>query len=56
MAPLCFFSQFSHFTEDRDSLSIRVQLDQRLQRRFHRIRIRVVAVVEKLHAVDLFDL
>ena len=56
VAALRFFSQFSHFAEHSDFFSVGVQFNQCLQRRFHRIRIRVVAIIEKLDAVDFLDL
>ena len=56
MTALCFASQLTHLAEHSDSFSVVVQLDQRLQGSFHRVGIRVVTVVEKLHTVDLFDL
>ena len=49
-------TELAHLPQDRDALSIRIQLHQRVERGFHRFGIGVVAVVEKLHAVNLAQL
>src|SRR6266487_1390863 len=56
MVLLRFGTKFPHFPQDSDALSIGIQFHQRAQRRFHGIGICVVAIVEKTHALNLFDL
>src|SRR5882724_10228530 len=56
MAVLRFGTKFPLFPQDSDAFPIGVQLDQRVQGRSHRLGICVVAVVEKMHAMDFFDL
>jgi hypothetical protein len=56
MAVLRFGTKFPHLPQDSDAFPIGVQLDQRVQGRFHGIGVCVVAVVEKMHAPDFFDL
>jgi hypothetical protein len=53
---LRFSTQFPHLPEHRDTFSLGVELDQCSQCRFHRIGVGVVAVIEKLHAVDFLNL
>ena len=56
MSAIGFRSELAHFAQHCDASAVRFQIDQRSQSRLHRIRIGVVTVVNKLHAVDLTDL
>ena len=56
MSTAGLIAQFTHLAQNRDFSTIRIQLNQSSQRRFHRIGIGVVAIVEKLHSVDFFNL
>ena len=56
MAALRFRTELAHLTEHGDATSVGVELDERAQRGFGRIGIRVVAVVDELDAADLLDL
>src|SRR5947199_198978 len=56
MATLRFFTELAHRPEDGYAPAISVQFDQRSERRFHRIGIRVVTIVNELDTVDFLDL
>src|SRR5438876_992885 len=51
-----FLAELAHFAENGDPFSIGIEFNQRAQGRFHRIRIRVVAIIDELYAVNFFDL
>ena len=52
MAAFRFAAEFRHLAENSDAPAVRFQFDQRRERRLHRFRIRIVAVVDELHAAD----
>ena len=56
MAMLRFVAQFSHLAKHRDAFSVRIQFDERAQRRFHRFGICVVTVINELNSADLSNL
>ncbi len=56
MAGLRFFAKLAHFAKNSNPFSIGIEFDERAQRRFHRIGIGVVAVVNELHAANFLDL
>ena len=56
MAALRFGTKFPHFSKHSDAFPIGIQFHQSAQRRFHRIGISVVTVVDKLHAMNFLDL
>ena len=56
MTAFRFIPELAHFTKHGNAFSIRIQFHQRAQSRLHRIWIRIVAVVDELHAANIPDL